>query len=247
MGVTWSAQGNASLSPGRTALVSPFLVDAVQPCAPPDALRAAKSAALAPPLMRPVGPPATTAFTNIVTTIMRNTDTIVFWTPILAGILIAWLLIRRGKTTFGVFCGLVVVFLLWLAAEYWLYGAPCRAYPTCGASYYFRELYSRRGYFVMTVVPIIVATLIARFFIRQNKIRIGFLSSIGVIVLLWLAVEWSLFSCSGPGLACEWVGVGVIFFTVLAIIEIVIVTAINWGVAWNYRRNLKHRQMTQAQ
>ena len=97
---------------------------------------------------------------------MRNTDTIVFWTPVLAGVLIAWLLTRRGKTTFGVLWGLVVIFLLWFAAEYWLYGAPCRAYPTCGASYYFRQLYSRRGYFVMTVVPITLAALIVELLIK---------------------------------------------------------------------------------
>jgi hypothetical protein len=162
--------------------------------------------------------------------------------PIFLAILTAWFFIRRHRSFAGILTGLGVLFLLWLAAEYWVFGEQCRSNPTCSADYYFIQVWNRHLDFIRIVLPIIAAVLFSRLFLQQGRTRIGILVGIGAVFLFWLVAEYATYqsclSCNNSGLCCEWTGIGMLLYLGLAIIQAVVVTIINVGITRNYKHSL---------
>ena len=197
------------------------------------------------PLARLFTPVVRLPFTTCVSNIMpiqTLPELIALIGPIFLALLTAWFFVRRHRPFAGTLASLGVLFLLWLAAEYWVFGEQCQSNPTCSVDYYFIQVWNRHSDFIQIVLPIIAAVLLSQSFLQRGRIRTGILVGIGAVVLSWLVTEYATYqsclSCNNPGLCCEWTGIGMLLYLGLAIIQAAVVTLINVGIARNYKRSL---------
>lgn len=87
----------------------------------------------------------------------------------------------------------------------------------------------------VSVGGITVALLTAWLFIRRDRAVMGILCGFIPIIALWIIAEWWVISgcmaCGGRGLCCEWTGVGVLIYTLVAFIAGTAYLAAAIGVA----------------
>ncbi len=167
------------------------------------------------------------------------TDTLITFTPIILGLTFFVFFVLRGKTGLGIAGGVVIILGLWFMAQVLIIDYEICQRFRCSLDGYLRHLYADRGVFILPVVPVSVAVLISRFLVIKDKTLLGIVSGLGVILILWASAMASLLTCEGESLECEWVGVGVMFFTFLAILQSAAVIAISLAFRWSYRRSLK--------
>ena len=161
---------------------------------------------------------------------------IITYVPVLLGLALLVFFTLRGRISLGIATGVVTILALWFAAQVLIIDyKDCLRYE-CSLTTHLRSFYGERGFFILGVVPLSVAVLISRPLIIKGKLLSGFPLGLAPIVLIWASAMVSLLSCKGELLECEWVGVGFIFHTVLAILQSIALLLIGLLFFWANRR-----------
>jgi hypothetical protein len=97
---------------------------------------------------------------------------------------------------------------------------------------------------VIPTVTVVVSLLLAWLFVRKDKALIGYLCGLVPILGVWAAAEWMVVracaACKGQGLCCEWTGIGVITYAFIAILAILVYSALSLGFAFLRKRIIAH-------
>ena len=86
---------------------------------------------------------------------------------------------------------------------------------------------------------VVISLVIAWLFVWRGRSLIGYL--VGLIPILgnWIAAEWQMISdcmrCDAP-LCCEWTGIGVVVYTILALMATALYSALVLGMVFLKKR-----------
>ena len=167
--------------------------------------------------------------------------------PIAISLLVAWVLARKGRITLALLAGVGLPILLWLALLRWQYPHPTWCpYDSCPFGPYIYRVVNDHLLFSFVVLPMGLALAPTQFLIRRGKAPIGMTLGVITMAAYWATLAWaSVDACNKCRIyeptCCELVGLGLIFYGLLAVVEILGLLLI--GFVWS--RTLRRREAPQ--